>query len=83
MYSHEHDAKLAIFLSPCNLKILFLLQSPYLLTYINGIILQRGASIYNPLITTASRTRQAVLQKFPEGYNDPYDESVLPFLLSE
>ncbi len=83
MYSHEHDAKLAIFLSLCNLKILFLLQSPYLLTYINGIILKRGASIYNPLITTASRTRQAVLQKFPEGYSDPYDESVLPFLLSE
>ena len=41
MYSHEHDAKLAIFLSLCNLKILFLLQSPYLLTYINSIILQR------------------------------------------
>lgn len=43
MYSHEHDAKLAIFLSLCNLKILFLPQSPYLLTYINGIILQRGS----------------------------------------
>ena len=82
MYSHEHDAKLAIFLSLCNLKILFLLQSPYLLTYINGIILQRGASFNNPLITTASRTRQAVLQKF-EGYSDPYEEPDVPFLLSE
>ena len=82
MYSHEHDAKLAIFLSLCNLKILFLLQSPYLLTYINGIILQRGASIYNPLITTSSQTKQAVLQKF-EGYSDPYEEPDVPFLLSE
>lgn len=45
MYSHEHDAKLVIFLSVCNLISLFLLHPPYLLTYIKSRTTQRWKTL--------------------------------------